>query len=186
MQDNYLELHHSMSQLELPLSSSGLHGNMCGYLCAGARGYAEKYFNYLLTQKNNAENARAMANMLFEIYTLNQVQIENLDCEFQLLLPDDDEPLPKRAAAFAAWCVGFTQAMKRCGIQCDTLQDEEAQDALLHITEFGNINHDTLDISEQDEQALMEVIEYTRIAVLHIRQDLSEQEATSTIRRAAH
>lgn len=175
-QHNYLQLHHSISELELPLSSSEIHGNMCGYLCAGARHQAETYFNFLLS--NHSNNSRTIAGMLFEVYALNQQQIENLDCEFQLLLPDDNEPLEARSRAFASWCEGFMQAMTICGINCESLHDEEAQDSLLHIIEFAKLDYENLDISDQDEFALMEVIEYTRMAVLHIRHDLIEQAVT--------
>ena len=41
----------SISGIALTLSGSGLHGMMCGYLCAGADSQGEAYLRALLNNK---------------------------------------------------------------------------------------------------------------------------------------
>lgn len=50
--------------------------------------------------------------------------------------------------------------------------EEESQDALQHLMEFAELDCETLEVGEEDERALMEVSEYTRMAVLRLHSDL--------------
>lgn len=158
----------SITVLDLPISSSELHGIMCGYLCAGASHQGEDYLRALVIN-NKDETTRAAALAMFNVYIHSQQQIARMDFEFKLLLPDDHEPLLNRARAFSEWCEGFTQGMDTAGASYEHFEDdEEAQDILQHLQEFAQLDYESLDVDEDDEKALMEVCEYTRLAVLRL------------------
>lgn len=166
--DDFVEL---IAVLSLTISASELHGMMCGYLCAGADSQGEAYLRALSGNKKD-DATRAATLAMFSIYTVSQQQINNFDFEFELLLPDDNQPLSERALAFSEWCEGFTQGLTMAGIDVDQFYDEEAQEALQHLMEFAELDCDTLDIEEEDEKALMEVSEYARMAVIRLHGDL--------------
>lgn len=161
----------SIVPLKIQISASELHGLLCGYLCAGADRQGESYIRALLHHKKDAESKNGLLS-LFAVYSVSQQQITNYDLGFSLLLPNDDEALPERAKAFSEWCEGFTQGLTLAGIDSDDLEDEDAQDALQHLVEFAQLDYETLDVDEEDERALMEVIEYTRMAVIRLHGDL--------------
>lgn len=166
----------SLAILALPISSSEIHGVMCGYLCAGAVKEGETYLRALITRQNKNDSAVRTANLaLFGVYAVSHQQIANFDFEFQLMLPDDDIPLAQRAQAFSEWCEGFTQGITLGGVEYEQLQEEEAQEALKHLTEFGQLDYQSLHYDEEDERALIEVSEYARLAVLRIYGDLQEE-----------
>lgn len=171
---NYDEFVALISSLNLPISVSELHGIMCGYLCANADNQGESYLRALTHKKD--EQTRAAALAIFSIFSISQQQISNFDFGFELLLPDDDEPLLVRARAFSEWCEGFIQALTLVGIDPDNFYDEEAQDALEHLTEFAELDCDTLDVDEEDEKALTEVQEYARLAVLRLYGEIISNE----------
>ncbi len=168
---DYQELLESTAILELPISISELHGVMCGYLAAGASRDGENYVRALLTHRTDLDT-RSVAMALFNLYTISQQQIAHLGFEFQLLLPDEQTSLFVRAQAFSEWCEGFTQGVTMAGINYEHLKDEDAQEAIQHMTEFAHLDYQTLQVGEEDERALMEVCEYARMAVLHIHSDL--------------
>lgn len=170
--DHFVE---SISGLALSISASGLHGMMCGYLCAGADSQGQAYLRALLNNKKD-EASRTAELAMFSVYSISQQQIANFDFNFELLHPDDDESLVERAQAFSEWCEGFTQGLSMAGVGPDQFYDEEAQEALQHITEFAELDCDTLDVDEEDEKALMEVSEYARLAVLRLHSDLVANE----------
>ena len=145
---------------------------MCGYLSAGAVQKGDAYLRALLAHQNNAI-IRTAAPVLFEVYAISQQQIEGSGFEFQLLLPDEDEPLLNRVKSFSEWCDGFTQGIRMAGVDMDTFQDDDAQDAIEHITEFAELDYHSLQFDEDDERALTEISEYARMAVLHIYSDLT-------------
>lgn len=174
---SYQEFMDSIATLALPISASELHGVMCGYLCAGAIRDGEAYLRALMA--NNKDVVMRVA--LFGVYAVSQQQMLNFDFEFQLMLPDDDYSLTERAQAFSDWCEGFTQGLHQAGIGYDQLQEEEAQEALQHLVEFAQLDAHSLSVDEEDEKALVEVVEYGRMAVLHIHSDLLRAEGQSEV-----
>jgi yecA family protein len=166
-----------MAILNLPMSVSELHGMMCGYLCAGATSDGEAYLQALITSPKDTDFRRA-ALALFGVYAVSQQQLLNFDFSFQLLLPEDHESLAYRAQAFSEWCDGFTQGITLVGVDAFQLQEEEAQEALQHLSEFAQLDYHHLEFDE-DERALMEVTEYTRMAVLRIHGDLLQANGSS-------
>ncbi|WP_407656416.1 UPF0149 family protein [Legionella septentrionalis] len=161
----------AIAPLALPISPSELHGIICGFLCAGELQKGETYLRTLLLHKSN-ESTRAALSIIFEVFTISQQQIGNFDFEFQLMLPDDETPLRDRAQAFGEWCSGFMQGLRMSGVDVNQLQEEDAQDALQHLAEFSQLDYESLHVDEEDEQALLEVSEYARLAVLRIYNDL--------------
>ncbi|HGE4920333.1 TPA: UPF0149 family protein [Legionella pneumophila] len=161
----------SISVLALTMSGSELHGIMCGYLCAGADSQGEAYIRALLNNRKDEQSRNALLS-LFSVFSISQQQINNFDFEFQMLLPDDDESLVIRAQAFSEWCEGFTQGLTIAGVGMEQFYEEESQDALQHLIEFAELDCESLEVGEEDERALMEVSEYTRMAVLRLHSDL--------------
>jgi uncharacterized protein YgfB (UPF0149 family) len=171
----YIDFVETIEPLELDLSVSELHGIMCGYLCAGADNQGESYLRALFNNKKDTVG-RSTLLALFAVFTVSQQQIANLDFEFELMLPEDHEPLAERAKAFSEWCEGFTLGLTLAGISAEQFSEEEAQEAFQHIIEFSELDCESLDIDEEDERALMEVSEYTRMAVIRLHGDLVTNE----------
>lgn len=166
--DDFVE---SIAVLILEQSASALHGLLCGYLCAGADTQGEAYIRALLHNKKDEDSRRAILS-LFSAFSISQQQINHFDFSFELLLPDEYEPLMDRAKAFSQWCEGFSQGLSMAGVDADQFYEEEAQEALQHISEFAELDYDSLDVEEDDERSLMEVVEYTRMAVIRLHGDL--------------
>lgn len=171
--------------LDLPISSSELHGLMCGYLCAGAVSEGEAYLRSL-TPNRKDESIRAAALVIFELYTISHQQLINYNFEFQMMLPDDHEPIINRAQAFSEWCEGFVQGLTISGIGFGQLEEEESQEALQHLLEFAQLEYETLQVDEEDERALMEVNEYARMAVLRLYSDLLSGDEKHGSERTTH
>ena len=168
---DYDEFSATISVLMLRISASLLHGMMCGYLCARADAQGEAYLRALLNNKKDEVSRNAVLAM-FSVFSISQQQINTMDFEFEMLLPDGEESLLVRAQAFSEWCEGFTQALTLAGITANQFHEDEAQDAFQHLVEFAELDCDTLDVDEEDERALMEVSEYARMAVLRLYSDL--------------
>lgn len=170
----YLDFSQSIASLNLPISCSELHGVLCGYLVAGGVREGEFYLRALLAKREPKETRQA-ALALFDVLTISQQQLGQFGFEFELMLPGDDAPLATRAQAFSEWCEGFMQGLTVTGVDFVKLGNEEAQDAIQHITEFAQLDYTALRVNEEDERALLEVTEYTRMAVLSLQIDLQAQ-----------
>lgn len=167
----YQQLLEAISTLNIPISGSELHGIMCGFLATGSLDQGNIYLRSSIAKPEN-ETQRAAMIILFDVYATSQEQMNGLGFEFQLLLPNEDEPLLYRAQAFSEWCEGFSQGIRMSGIDFRHLDDETVQDAIQHIQDFADLDYQSLAFGEADEQSLMEITEYTRMAVLHVHSDL--------------
>lgn len=156
--------------LDLPISASELHGVMCGYLASGSHRLGESYLRALIVKKNEAMT-RDAARMLFSLYTITEQQLQGSDFEVSLMLPDDSAPIFERARAFSEWCEGFSQGLTVSGLQLSELSSEEAKEAVEHITEFADLDYESVSVDETDEKALTDVVEHTRMGFLHIYYD---------------
>lgn len=161
----------SIDVLALEISGSELHGMMCGFLCAGEDNQGEAYMRALLNNRKDEESRAAILSM-FAVYSVSQQQINNFDFQFEMMLPDDNTSLTERAQAFSEWCEGFTQGLIIAGVDGDQFYDEEAQEALEHLTQFADLDIEAIDVDEEDEKALLEVSEYARMAVIRLHNDL--------------
>lgn len=173
--------------LALPISGSEIHGVMCGYLCAAADSQGEAYLRALLVSDKKSEDLRRNATLvIYGLYHYSQQQINAMDFAFQMLLPEEHEPLIERAKAFSEWCQGFTEGLTMAGIHYEQFQEEESREALQHMIEFAELDYESLDVDDADEKALMEVTEYARMAVLRLYADIYAQNKKSDLSDTAH
>ena len=182
---NYQTFVDSIAILALPFSGSELHGIMCGYLSTGATREGIAYLGTLIPNLKDP-STRPAALAIFQLYSVTQQQIESPGFEFQLLLVDEHDDLIRRAQSFTDWCEGFTQGIRMAGVDYNMLEDDDTQDALQHITEFADMDFQSLHVEEEDERALTEITEYTRMAVLHIHSDLQVNRSERDDGETAH
>jgi uncharacterized protein YgfB (UPF0149 family) len=143
-------------------SAAELHGTLTGLTCAGWLETELDSCQALLGQdtiENSIEN-----DLLTGLMRLIRQTLDAGNLEFRLLLPGDDEPLETRAQALADWCQGCVMGLHH-GDRFKTagLDDEIAQFlsdlGQIGIVQVGN------DSPEEQERALFELEEYTRLGV---------------------
>ena len=179
----YDEISEVLNQSGLPLSPSGLHGRLCGYICAGQKANGIAWLEALLRVDSNNQMDRVLAKDLFlDLYRYSFSFIAQMDFGFALLLPEDEADLDHRAEELGFWCRGFIEGLAMLGIQIETAQTEELRDALFHIDEIGSLDYDDLSITEEDELSFMEVYEYVRMAVLSLYAELGGQAGSALLK----
>lgn len=164
--------------LNLPYSGSELHGMMCGYLASGAARDGVVWLSTLFPSLID-ESYKPATLAIYQLYAITQKQLKGLGFEFQLFLVDEQDSLERRAHSFSDWCEGFNQGLSMVGIDYNAIEDDDTQEALQHIAEFADLDYESLQISEEDEHALTEVTEYTRMAVLHVHSELRKKSGHS-------
>lgn len=90
--------------------------------------------------------------------------------EFYMVLPDDDEPLANRVAAFGSWCDTFLESFdaRNPKLRVDL---HELNEPLNDLENFAAVDAD-VDEDENVETQLFELIEYTKVAVLLINESI--------------
>lgn len=159
----------------LPFSPAELHGIMAAYVAAGHVHDGEAYLRALFHHESQ-QPSRLVLLAIFSVFTVTQHHLNQFELNFEIMLPSDDEPLPLRAKCFSEWCEGFMHGLDLAEVDLSDIDDEEVQDALQHLIEFSRMDYSDLDVGEDDEKAFFEVLEYARMAVIRIRDELQSHE----------
>lgn len=148
------------------VSPSELHGLLVGHLAAGAR------LQPTVLLQNACElmdiNSLAQENskvVLLDIYQASCEQLEGVELDLELVLPDDEHEISQRAASLGLWCQGFLSGFGLYGKHTDASLSDEAKDALNDLGQIAQISSE-LEEADEHEADLMEVQEYVRMAVL--------------------
>lgn len=161
-------------------SAAEAHGLICGFICAGNKMDGRSWLDPILGSAQN-EDKEILAScklILLELYEISCIKLQSFDFDFELLLPDDEQSLQCRAEALSHWCQGFIIAINRAGINEADMRTQDAKEALKHIFEISKLNYDTIDVTEKDEQAYAEVMEYVRMAVLMVYSEIAVEQET--------
>lgn len=148
------------------------HGLLCGLLCArpdlGLAGYKQacQARKLLLTADDEGD---AIAGKLLEA---SRFQMLNDEMAVYLWLPDDDEPLPVRTNSLTAWCSGFLTGLSEA--YGDRLMEvsEDLNEIVSDIGEIAQAGTETEDENESEEIAYAEIVEFIRVAVLLVQEEL--------------
>ena len=148
------------------MGASEAHGMLCGQLCgqggADRRGWLEQ-----VVGEGNLGNAGLSA--LFDV-TLGQ--LNDPDLGLRLLLPNDEQPLSARAVALRHWVQGFLYGIGTGGVNQENLS-EEVYDFLRDLLEVAKLDFDTDEATNEDEAAFLEIIEFVRLGVLTVYEELN-------------
>ena len=143
-------------------SAAELHGTLTGLTCAGWLETELDSCQALLGQdtiENSIEN-----DLLTGLMGLIRQSLDAGNLEFRLLLPGDDEPLETRAQALADWCQGCVMGLHH-GDRFKTAElDDEIAQFLSDLGQIGIVQVGN-DSPEEQEKALFELEEYTRLGV---------------------
>jgi len=134
---------------------------------------------------NNQQRAIVSLDKLFE-QTKKQLQDSNL--EFNLLIPDDDDPISHRFNAVQDWCRGFLTGVALSGVSLENKESALPEDTRDLLKDFANISSSgDFDFEEEEgedaesEIALAEIVEYLRMGALLINEELQPIKTSSVV-----
>lgn len=178
--------------VDAALGATESHGALCGMLCAQGATEASQWMLHVLGEhEETSKLLQATGKKLLQIHQISVEQMNDTDIEFELMLPDDDEPLEARVEALGTWCQGFVYGLSLGGIREDTELPEDSRELIKDIVEISragyvaddeaDLNASMDDSNEEDEEAFMEVCEYVRMGILLIYEELQPLQSSQTV-----
>src|SRR5688500_9669376 len=163
----YAEIAAELAALEAGLAPAELHGSLCGWLAGAGAHDRAGWFAAVMADPLLA--APAPDGPLDRLYVASIQQLESPDFEFELLLPDDERPVNERGDGLLAWGRGFLGGFGLAAGESPPLSEEwsEAHAELARITSSELAYEDPA----ADEEALGEVAEFVRVAVMLLHSD---------------
>lgn len=153
--------------LGLAATAAELHGGLCGWLAAGGADLPEWPARVLADDGLPAPEPGSVLDRLRQAVV---AQLEDRDFAFELLLAEPGAPLQVRTDALFDWCRAFLGGF---GLAADKrpLLSEEGEEALQDLARLAQASSDQFDSADEDEDALAEIEEFVRVAVLLLHGD---------------
>lgn len=164
-----------LQTLQSSIAAAESHGCLCGALCNTQEYALDSWLDELVPEPQaDPADDRAPLRLLFAD-TVRDLRGD--DMEFQLLLPDDDDPLVERASALSQWCQGFLYGFGTGHAVPREELPAEVEEVLRDLTHISQASVETGADAEEEEQAYAEIVEYVRAGVQLIHDELSEVRA---------
>jgi len=184
---SYDALQTALAQSGAVVDAAELHGGICGALCAGGTRGAERW----LVECFEAEEVHGdedLERSLHALVTTSERMLEDRDLAFTPLLPDDDTPLADQVQAFASWCHGFLSGLGASAPdvgqdapagQPPRPDEETVAEVLRDFAELSRagLSDDEAEGRNAPDFALAELVEYLRVGVQVVYEELAERRA---------
>ena len=163
-----------LKDIGLQVSAAEAHGLITGLVCGNFEKSLALMNSELLEESASDDpRFRDCKAELTQLHAQVADDLKDTQLGFELYLTPESAGTSKRAMALVQWCQGFMYGFGVSAKESERKLSSDAQEALEDIGEFTRL--DTLAVSEDDEdemEALTELEEYMRIAVMTIYQDM--------------
>ncbi len=168
----YQRLERDLARGGVEHSAAEAHGLLCGFLVS-MRPSRENWLAEIRPAgfADEDRDLQACGERLSGLYDATAEALAAADLSFEPLLPQDDA-LADRAEALRGWCRGFLDGLGLSGGAPEAAFSAEAREALQDLSAIGRLDADAVAEDETEDQALTDLVEFLKVAVLLIREDL--------------
>jgi len=164
-------------------SPSFIQGMLIGLLCGDSDLKETVWIKKLIEEAQIKSMKESMLKALDDMFQSTNKGLNGSGFELEFCLPDDSDKLVFRAAMLAQLCEGVLYGLGLIGALNQSDKDVPSNVREL-VDDLGHISRlDEASITEQDEATeaeesdFMELVEFTRIAVLTINEELNPVQA---------
>ncbi|WP_105265147.1 UPF0149 family protein [Pseudoalteromonas sp. T1lg76] len=182
----------SYQQAQLLLESNDIfvmpaevQGIITGLLACGLDIEEKDYLGLLSDVLNDGISfEKTLKQWLSELYSQAVESFSNEQLQFELMLPDEEESLIDQANALVAWVNGFLLGFGLKQKDYGKLSDD-VKEVIQDFTEISRLDTH-FDETEEDKQALHEVLEYVRVSAMLCFAELGKRESTAPTSKTLH
>ena len=180
MLPDYETLDYELQRVSAHFTASGSHGVICGVLAMNTAVATEIWVREIIPHQPAADTLFTECEQeLLELYDATQEQLNDPELAYELLLPDNDNvSLTQCVVALTQWCDGFMFGVGLASLNDDYSLPEDCTDILSDISEFTRAKVSDV-VDEQDAAAYFEIVEYLRVGVMLIHEEMEPFNATS-------
>ena len=166
----YQDVAEALKIMQAVSNSSEAHGLLCALFSFGAEVKFTAWSDSLMTkslEEGDVVAASALSTMK-KLYDYTKEQFDEKGLSFDLFLPEDDTPLTYRAESLTYWIKGFLSGVGLFGLDYENSQTKEVKEAIRDLMQISYMDYEALGDDNACEEDFMELMEYTKVAVLLI------------------
>lgn len=166
---SYAEIQRVLADERSMTDAAEAHGTLAGALCTASTYRFEDWLQEILPE-GRAQPISSGA--LRSLYFVTAETLAGAEMAFEPLLPEDAQPIDERAAALSQWCVGFLYGLGSGSIPDVSKLPGEVGEVVRDFDEITRVGVGTGDSDEQNEAAYTELVEFVRVGVQLVFEEL--------------
>lgn len=181
---SYQAVSESLKKVHALSEASEAHALLCALFTGGAEVRIQAWIDALMAEPIQPEDAatKPALEVLKQMYQATKAQFTaETPWSFDLLLPDDEAPFHARIDALAMWSQGFLSGL---GLMSFDFKQgsKELQEAMRDLVDLSRVQYDNeVSGKSEEESAYMELVEYTKVAVLLIQSEFGIKSTKQSI-----
>lgn len=167
---NFEDVREALKVMQALAAPSESHGLLCALFSFGAEVKFTAWSDSLMTKSLEEGDlvATSALQTMKKLFDYTRSQFEEKGLSFDLFIPEDSEELGYRGESLVNWIKGFLSGVGLFGLDYENTTNKEVKEAIQDLMQISYMDHDTLGDDEESEADFMELLEYTRFAVLLI------------------
>ena len=181
MTPSYEQIQDILSQVQSPYSAEDCHGMLCAMLVVNNSLQCKRWVDEIYTQNEAGVSLQGDQNdALCALFEHTKQELNDTLLNFTLLIPEDNNSLNARVTSLKKWCDGFLFGLALAGVKDLTHVPEDSMEILQDITTISKTSEEDEE-DEMNEVAYMDIVEYIRMGVLLINEEMHPMNRHQTI-----
>ena len=166
----YDDVVEALKVMQSVTSASEAHGMLGALFSFGAEVKFAAWSDSLMTKSPQDGDiiAAAALQTMKKLYDYTKSQFDEKSLSFDLFIPDDSESLEMQAQGLTYWIRGFLSGVGLFGLDYENSKNEYVKEAIGDLMKISYMDYEELGDVDSSEDDFMELLEYTRVAVLLI------------------
>lgn len=182
---DYTQAQLVLEKNDIYVAPAEVHGAISGLLACGLKIEAKEYLGLLSDVFNEGQNFSEELKQFFaDMYKHVIEHFNESEFQFDLFLPSEDESLLDQANALVAWVSGFLLGFGLKQKDYGKLS-ADVKEVISDFTEITKLDTH-FDDSEEDQQALHEIVEYIRVSALLCFAEMGKEPDASATPKTLH
>lgn len=182
---DYTQAQLVLEKYDIYVAPAEVHGAISGLLACGLNIEEKEYLGLLSDVFNEGQNFSEELKQFFALMYKHVIERFNeSEFQFDLFLPSEDESLLDQANALVSWVSGFLLGFGLKQKDYGKLSSD-VKEVISDFTEITKLDTQ-FDDSEEDQQALHEIVEYIRVSALLCFAEMGKESNNSTTSKTLH
>jgi uncharacterized protein len=178
------DLAHKFVDHDIAFTPPELHGFLTSHLNLDANLSSRIWLDAALKFLGVTSLPLDIEDALLDWYHTTAAQLSDTDMLFYPYVLEEDESVEEKVTSLAFWCQGYVVGFSSYGAKLKLKITDTIKEIILDLTKVSQIETDKHNSDDNNEAMYMEVLEYVRMAVMHIHyeytQNLSEETVNNT------
>jgi len=169
----YFDVAETLRRASTSVDAADCQGLLCGLICAAGFADQKIWVAEIFEAYDPKDQPQAEAySLLQRLYEETLIRLNSPELDFELLLPDDEDALCERTESLANWCSGFLSGLGLGGVPAQDQLPDDVAELLGDLSQIARVDFDLDDPDEEDQLAFEELVEYVRVGVLLVHEEL--------------